>query len=217
LTGRVLRKPFSLLLFDEVEKAHPRVMDKFLQVLEDGRLTDSKGQTADFSQTVIIFTSNIGSDTLGGLPTGPDGLPTRQAVRAHYLEHVRRHFELPPALGGLGRPELLNRLGNNVLVFDVLRPEYIRPIAAKFLRGLARSAAEKHRVTLHFGDDVLAMLEALMRASPEMLRMGGRGVRTMVEECVQKEITRHVFERKAEPGSSLRVNAAPDGRRAVVT
>ena len=65
LTERMMRRPFSLLLFDEIEKAHGRVMDKFLQILEDGRLTDGKGQTAYFSQSVIIFTSNIGSSELG--------------------------------------------------------------------------------------------------------------------------------------------------------
>src|SRR5262249_42628374 len=133
LTNRVRERPFSLLLFDEIEKAHARVMDKFLQLLEDGRLTDGKGQTAYFSQSVIIFTSNIGSDRLSLSGTEDGNLPTYEAVRDHYLAAVRDHFTRPPTQGGLGRPELLNRFGDNVLVFDLLRPEYVDGISRKFL------------------------------------------------------------------------------------
>ena len=91
LTNRMRERPFSVLLFDEIEKAHPLVMDKFLQILEDGRLTDSKGQTAYFSQAVIIFTSNIGSDRIGQVKDGRrDGSqPDYAEVERHYKEAVK--------------------------------------------------------------------------------------------------------------------------------
>ncbi|NET48921.1 MAG: ATP-dependent Clp protease ATP-binding subunit, partial [Merismopedia sp. SIO2A8] len=131
LTNRVLERPYSILLFDEIEKAHPKVLDKFLQILEDGRLTDGKGQTAYFNQTVIIFTSNIGASDLTDPQTGAiirTGIMTevqRQGaesftyaqVEAHFRAQVHWHFT-----SRIGRAELLNRLGDSIVVFDLLRP-----------------------------------------------------------------------------------------------
>jgi energy-coupling factor transporter ATP-binding protein EcfA2 len=127
LTNWVLEKPFSVLLFDEIEKANPRVMDLFLQILEDGRLTDSKGRTAYFSQSVIIFTSNIGSERLSevqrqGEPI-TDESPSYLNVKNHFEEAVRHHFNQE-----IGRPEILNRMSRNILAFDVLRPRHVRGI-----------------------------------------------------------------------------------------
>jgi energy-coupling factor transporter ATP-binding protein EcfA2 len=212
LTGRVLDKPFSLLLFDEIEKAHGKIMDKFLQILEDGRLTDSKGQTADFSQSVIIFTSNIGSDTLEYTASARGELPGYQeVVKPHYLREVQHHFTRK-----LGRPELLNRFGDNILVFDLLRPKFIRGIARKFLGTLERTARERHQLTLNISDDVSIMIEELMRADPNNLRMGGRRVRTLIEEKVLKVITRHVFDFSVPAGTTLEVVSAPDRQRILV-
>ena len=108
LTNAVAEKPFSVLLFDEIEKAHPRVLDKFLQILEDGRLTDGRGQTVHFSETVIIFTSNIGAG---------DANPSSSydETKAHFMNAVQGHFN-----DTLGRPELLNRFGDNIVVFDFI-------------------------------------------------------------------------------------------------
>ena len=117
-------KPFSVLLFDEIEKAHPRVLDKFLQILEDGRLTDGRGQTVHFSETVIIFTSNIGAS---------DAKPgnERNSTVAHFLNAVQGHFN-----DNLGRPELLNRFGDNIIVFDFIdNPEIRSSIMESKLRG----------------------------------------------------------------------------------
>ncbi len=212
LTRRVFERPFSVLLFDEIEKAHGKVMDKFLQILEDGRLTDSKGQTADFSQTVIIFTSNIGADGLDRLPAGADGQPDYPAVREHFTERVRNYF-MQPKPHGLGRPELLNRFGDNILVFDVLRPDYIRAICRKFLAALANAARDRQRLTIEFpAGGVEAMIEALMRGDPKNLRMGGRQVRTLLEARVLKPLNRHVFEQQVRAGATLSVTPSPDGQ-----
>jgi ATP-dependent Clp protease ATP-binding subunit ClpA len=96
LTNAVKQKPFSLLLFDEIEKAHPRILDKFLQILEDGRLTDGKGETVMFSDTVIVFTSNIGAAEVSH---------ESQDVRNEFIQKVRQHF-----VHELKRPELLGEL-----------------------------------------------------------------------------------------------------------
>jgi ATP-dependent Clp protease ATP-binding subunit ClpB len=117
LTERVRRQPFSVILFDEIEKAHPKVMDKFLQVLEDGRLTDGRGLTAHFGDTLLIFTSNIGASRL---PCADNGdLPDYAGVREHFKREVERKFV------EINRLELLGRLGQfdqDILAFDVLRP-----------------------------------------------------------------------------------------------
>src|SRR5207245_612882 len=105
-----------------------------------------------FSQSVIIFTSNIGSDRLSLAGTEAGELPTYEAVRDHYQAAVRDHFSRPPTQGGLGRPELLNRFGDNVLVFDLLRPEYVAGISRKFLAILTATAQEKRGLKLAFTD-----------------------------------------------------------------
>src|SRR5688500_18782756 len=113
LTNAVRRRPFCLLLFDEIEKAHPRILDKFLQILEDGRLTDSAGSTVHFTETLIVFTSNLGTSPVAATPSAmvrPRELPLRPGstydqVDEHVRTAIRREFRK------LGRPELLNRIG----------------------------------------------------------------------------------------------------------
>jgi len=142
LTNRVIENPHSILLFDEIEKAHPKVLDKFLQILEDGRLTDGKGQTAYFNQTAIIFTSNIGASDSIHPQTGEkrSGIMTQvkagnasdfswEQVENHFRTEVNWHFTTL-----ISRAELLNRLGDNIVVFDLLRPDFVEAIGDKFLK-----------------------------------------------------------------------------------
>ena len=212
LSNRVIERPFSLLLFDEIEKAHGRVMDKFLQILEDGRLTDGKGQTAYFSQSVIVFTSNIGSDTLDiqAAALGDAGMPY-DAVRRHYLAAVREHFTR-----SLGRPELLNRLGDNILVFDLLRPEHVAGICRKLIKALVASARERGGLELEFpGDEVIEMIRDRMVEGDNLL-FGGRRIKTLLEGCVERPLNRWVFLNEPAAGSVLRVTPSPDGRGILV-
>jgi ATP-dependent Clp protease ATP-binding subunit ClpA len=134
LTNAVRQRPFCVLLFDEIEKADGRVLDKFLQILEDGRLTDGRGQTTYFSETVIIFTSNIGA-------SHSDATMDRNEHVKHFKEMVSAYFKEPRRVdgtGGLGRPELLNRLGeNNIIVFNhIINPSIRRTIVRSKLRVL---------------------------------------------------------------------------------
>nr|VFJ60457.1 MAG: AAA domain (Cdc48 subfamily) [Candidatus Kentron sp. DK] len=115
LTNWVKERPFSLVLFDEIEKAHERILDIFLQILDGARLTDGKGETVDFSQTGLIFTSNIGTDALaeGGL-TNMAETPPREKVVEFFTSEVRKHFEK------IQRPEIYNRLKSGIVVFNFI-------------------------------------------------------------------------------------------------
>lgn len=203
LTNRVRERPFSLLLFDEIEKAHPKIMDKFLQILEDGRLTDGQGQTAYFSQTVIIFTSNLGAATMP-LGVAAEELPY-EAVRQHFLDAVTEHFTRPPradGAGGLGRPELLNRFGEGIIVFDILRAEHVRGIATKFLRALAASAQDRSGWVLEWDASVMAWLETAMRQGDNLL-FGGRRIKTLIEAAVERPLNRWLFFNAPATGETL--------------
>lgn len=195
LTNRVMERPHSILLFDEIEKAHPRVLDKFLQILEDGRLTDGKGQTAYFNQTAIIFTSNIGASDSDGRPGimqrvmagNVDAITYAEVVR-HFMDEVRWYFA-----SKIGRAELLNRFGDNIVVFDVLRPSHVEAIAHKFTRLLAASARERLGVTLVFDESVYERVRSNMALGDNLL-YGGRRVKSLLETMVERPFNRWVFD-----------------------
>ncbi|MEU8154575.1 AAA family ATPase [Micromonospora sp. NPDC048986] len=202
LTNRVNQRPFSVLLFDEIEKAHASVFDKFLQVLDDGRLTDALGNTAYFSETVIIFTSNLGAaETYDWLDGGE--LPDYEKVSAHFERAVRNHFTTT-----LGRPELLGRLGGGITVFDILRPEFVDQIVGKLLAQLVASAHRQGvRLTLD-EQSVVARVQEVMRR-PEALRLGVRSIRDVLDRLVREPLVEHVF---ASPGqAALRLSVQPHG------
>lgn len=163
LTNAVKKRPFSVLLFDEIEKAHVRILDKFLQILEDGRLTDGKGETVSFSETVIIFTSNIGAAEI----QLNDNL---DEVRAQFMAKVRDHFILVAK-----RPELLNRIGDNIVPFNFIQSDgFLTAIAKAKLEPLRERLKEKYRIEAFRFENEEAAFAAI--ASGVDKRMGGRGV-----------------------------------------
>lgn len=226
LTNRVIQQPYSILLFDEIEKAHPKVLDKFLQILEDGRLTDGKGQTAYFNQTVIIFTSNLGASDLtdpdgniiregimrAALTNGVDQL-TREHVEQHFQEEVRWYFT-----SRLGRAELLNRLGDSIVVFDLLRPDYIAGIAQKFVRLLAESVYEKYRCRIDVTSSWFQYLDQTMR-QPENLLYGGRRIKTLTATYLLDPLSAWFFTRIANAADyrdhSLQLSVSSNGKLVV--
>src|SRR5690606_3371734 len=143
LTEAVRRRPYSVVLFDEMEKAHPDVFNVLLQVLDDGRLTDSRGRAAHFGDTVIIMTSNVGSHLI------LDHEGSNEALRDKIDGELRRAF----------RPESLNRI-DEVIVFNPLSREDLRGITDIQLRGLARLLAHK-RVGLEVSDEAKAHIAEL--------------------------------------------------------
>jgi len=175
LTNAVREKPFSLLLFDEIEKAHPSILDKFLQILDDGRLTDSHGETVYFGETVIVFTSNLGMTEQNPF-TGenssfirPDTYDDSEEFHRAVIDGIRRAC----------RPEFINRIGENFVVFDFITLELAAVIARSKLAAFGRRLSSENNLTLgmswHFYKKLLDVIET-------NLDMGGRGVVNMLEE-----------------------------------
>ena len=139
LTEAVRRRPYSVILFDEIEKAHPDVFNIFLQILDDGRLTDGQGHTVDFRNTIVIMTSNIGSHLILDYQ-GERGGAEEAAMRATVLEELRQHF----------RPEFLNRV-DEIIVFHALNEEELGEIVEIQLRRLRERLASR-RISLVLSD-----------------------------------------------------------------
>lgn len=188
LTNAVKKRPFSLLLFDEIEKAHPRILDKFLQILEDGRLTDGKGDTVLFSDTVIVFTSNIGAAQIE--VDNPD-------VRTAFIERVRSHF-----VNELKRPELLGRIGEgNIIPFNFMADD-------NFLVDIARSKLEplRHRLAEKWGAASLQFIDET-KALQSIVGMvdrtsGGRGVLNALTIYLFDPLAQFLFDQVGSPEKS---------------
>ncbi len=233
LTNKIKETPFAVLLFDEIEKAHPKIMDKFLQILEDGRMTDGKGETVYFSETVIIFTSNIGAYTDVPLGDGttirrPNILPyawrcqecgrlyIREAqpavcscgrgdfvhgetpyeeVQKRIMQAIEEHFKLT-----LGRPEIYNRIGNNFVVFDYIRPPVVREIIEKILGNMVRELRDKLQLELEFAPPVYDFLQGRAVSNIEQ---GGRGIGNYIETALVNPLARLIFDEDIKGGSLL--------------
>jgi hypothetical protein len=205
LTNHIKRRPFSVILFDEIEKAHPRILDKFLQVLDDGRLTDGQGETVHFSQTLLIFTSNIGATIKGSDAAAPVSAIAPDMGLADVIRHfktaVRSHFV------SIGRPELLGRIGEeNVVVFDMLRPNHVAGILDKFVRGVAEQLREQYGCTLQIDDEVRLLASEYCR-DPDNARLGGRAIRNFVEKVLVVPINEVVVQ-GIEPAKHLHLSVS---------
>ena len=183
LTDAVRQRPFCVLLLDEIEKAHGRILDKFLQVLEDGRLTDGHGQTVYFGEALLIFTSNIGS-----AQADPDLDPAGH--EAHFREMVTDFFRNPSSAGGLGRPELLNRLGeNNIIVFNHIKdPSIRRKIFRTKLRILEETLRERYGVQFEVSDACLNWLGTRSKSSGN-----GRDLVNIIESDLTNYLATFLF------------------------
>lgn len=204
LTNAVRERPFSVVLFDEIEKAHPLILDKFLQILDDGVLTSGRGDRVYFSEALIIFTSNLGiystaSDGSRVANVTPD--QPFEEVRSRVRTEIGNHFKLV-----LNRPEILNRFGENVIVFDFIRPAIAEEIFASMVRAvLADAAASGHRVSLSS-----EAWDALRHLCTADLSNGGRGIRNQIEAHLINPLARAVFDREGDaPVSVRRVEAGP--------
>jgi ATP-dependent Clp protease ATP-binding subunit ClpB len=151
LTETVRHRPYSVLLFDEIEKAHPEVFNILLQVLDNGHLTDSKGRTVNFKNTVIILTSNIGSEHIDKMQA--IGFNTNASDKANYVDAKER---VTNSLKEFFRPEFLNRL-DEIIIFDILSPEVIRKIVGLQIDIIKKRLVEKE-ITLEVSNDVLTYL-----------------------------------------------------------
>lgn len=188
LTEAVRERPFSLVLFDEIEKAHPRILDKFLQILEDGRLTDGRGDTAYFSEAIIVFTSNLGiyvDDGQGRRVQNVRPGDPYEVVETRVREAIGDHFKYR-----LSRPEILNRIGDNVVVFNFITPDVASQIFSGMLANVARRLREEHRLELVLPRLVL---EKLMSLCTRDLSNGGRGIGNALESAFINPLARALF------------------------
>ncbi|XP_058768645.1 chaperone protein ClpB1-like [Vicia villosa] len=192
LTEAVRRRPYSVVLFDEVEKAHTSVFNTLLQVLDDGRLTDGQGRTVDFRNTVIIMTSNLGAEHL---LSGLSGKCTMQAAHDRVMQEVRRHF----------RPELLNRL-DEVVVFDPLSHEQLRKVARLQMKDVASRLAEKG-IALAVTD---AALDLILAESYDPV-YGARPIRRWLEKKVVTELSRMLIKEEIDENTTVFIDAGPKG------
>lgn len=181
LTNAVKEKPFCVLLFDEIEKAHGRILDKFLQILEDGRLTDGKGETVYFSETIIIFTSNIGAADVNA------DLDPKE-VKKLFVEKVQDHF-----ITKLGRPELLNRIGDNIVTFNFIdNPEVFTKIAKLKFKTIEEFVAERYGAKIVFENEDAIFMAIGKKAGKQN---GGRGLLNVMESVIINPMSEFIFER----------------------
>ncbi|MFC3284179.1 ATP-dependent chaperone ClpB [Litchfieldella rifensis] len=192
LTEAVRRKPYSVLLLDEVEKAHHDVFNILLQVLEDGRLTDGQGRTVDFRNTVIVMTSNMGSDIIQRMGAGSDNGDVDKSyaeMKEMVMAVVSDHF----------RPELINRI-DEVVVFHALGQEQIQAIAGIQLDRLRERLAE-HDLKLAVSDDALAQL-AVVGFDPVY---GARPLKRAIQSRLENPLAQDLLAGKFSPGDTIKV------------
>ncbi|MDC7718628.1 AAA family ATPase [Vogesella sp. DC21W] len=210
LTNAIREKPFSVVLFDEIEKAHPRILDKFLQILDDGVLTSGRGHRVYFSEALIIFTSNLGiyrTDEVGRRVQNVSASDSYEAVQAQLLSEISRYFKEE-----LNRPEILNRIGENLVVFDFIREDVAEQIFDQMVNGVLTDL-QSQGYTISLSDGARAALHALCLKN---LANGGRGIRNQVEAHLVKPVARALFDQDVQPGTNLHVNALEAGTLTLV-
>lgn len=201
LTNAIKQNPFSVVLFDEIEKAHPKILDIFLQILDDGRLTSGRGDTAYFSESLIIFTSNLG--IYGVTPDGkkvqhvsPD--MEHDAINKKILEALEEFFKFK-----IGRPEILNRIGDNFVVFDFIRQDVAGNIFDKMLNNVLFKLTDAYDIHVEFSQGTRAKLRDICCRD---LSMGGRGVGNKLEDAFINPLSRVLFELRSKGGDTLVIN-----------
>ena len=197
LTEAVRRRPYSVILFDEVEKAHSEVLNLLLQILDDGRLTDAQGRTVDFRNSIVIMTSNLGSQHI--LPEGASGdgvvdlaerARTRERIRERVMEAVREHF----------RPELLNRI-DEIVIFNPLSRDHIKQIVDIQLRGLRARLAER-KIELELTD---AAKELLAREGFDPV-YGARPLKRAIQQEIVQPLAMRLLRGEFKDGDKIVVD-----------
>jgi ATP-dependent Clp protease ATP-binding subunit ClpB len=196
LTEAVRRRPYSVVLFDEIEKAHPDIFNIFLQILDDGRLTDGQGRTVDFRNTVVVMTSNVGSQHIVDLETS-----ARQEMRRRVTEALRAHF----------KPEFLNRV-DDVVIYEPLGREQIAHILEIQLDEL-RSRLADRRISLELSEEAISLLAA-RGYDPQY---GARPLKRLLQREVQDPLAMRILEGEFAEGTTVHAEVGEDGDRLVFT
>ena len=205
LTNAIKEYPFSVVLFDEIEKAakpNPRILDIFLQILEDGRLTDSKGETVYFSDTIIVFTSNLGANQV-------QASSDKEGVAKEFIKIVKEYFDQE-----LKRPELLGRIGyNNIVPFNFIQDrEFQVKICKSKLKPVIRGIEEKYKLELEFEKEMEA-IEYILKGVDSS--KGGRDILNAINDRLLDRIAMFLFENKDDlrslKGSKINTKVEKDG------
>ena len=203
LTEKVRRKPFSVVLFDEVEKAHPEIFNSLLQVLEDGRLTDSQGRMVDFKNTVIIMTTNLGSSAIAGGPVGfqveGNAQTTYERMKGKVDEELKRHF----------KPEFLNRV-DETIVFPQLTQDELLQIVDLFIKRLSERLMDRDLT-----------IEITVPAKEQLIKigwdpsLGARPLRRAVQHEIEDALSEKILHGELNAGDH--VHADFDGTEFIFT
>lgn len=205
LTNAIKSKPFCVLLFDEIDKAHPSILDKFLQILEDGRITDSAGETMYFSEALIIFTSNLGvvgqeAETGKRYQTITPNMDY-DTIQKELLATIKDYFKYT-----IQRPELLNRIGDNFIVFDFIREKAVEEILNLKLSAIADNLEHEKGIKL----EISALFkEYLLNKAQGDLSNGGRGISNMVETCLVNPLAKVLIKEEWTSGDSVVIEDKP--------
>ena len=199
LTNAIKERPFSILLFDEIEKAHPSIMDKFLQILEDGRMTDGQGNTVYFSEALIIFTSNLGITKKIIDSSGNERREMLVSIDESYedmenkvINGIKAHF----------KPEVVNRIGNNIVVFDFIRDEVSQLIVKSQIKKINENIEKIKKIKIVISPEILDYYYKLAKEK-NVLEMGGRGIGNMIEDKYINELSDYIFNSRNENGNII--------------
>lgn len=195
LTEAVRRKPYSVLLFDEIEKAHPEVFNILLQVLEDGRLTDSKGRVVDFRNCVLMMTSNVGAsflrkEAMGFMSSHSEDSEYRN-MSANVMEELKKVF----------KPEFLNRI-DEIVVFHQLKDEELQKIAAILLASLGKRLQQQNYTII--ADEKAMQLVAKEGNDPAF---GARPLRRAIQRLIEDPLSERILQEQFKPGDTIYVSA----------
>ena len=199
LTEKVRRKPYAVILFDEVEKAHPDVFNVLLQILEDGRLTDGQGRVVDFKNTVVVMTSNAGAHTLKkqrslGFGSSVNDEKGYETMRENIMDEVKRIF----------RPEFLNRV-DEIIVFHALEQDEIDRIAALMLANVQKRLRERD-IDLEVDESAIKLLSA----AGYDLQYGARPLRRAIQRMVEDALSEEILNGKIKLGDRVFMTAKDD-------
>jgi len=192
LTNAVKNNPFSVLLFDEIEKAHPNIMDKFLQILEDGRMTDGQGNTVYFTETLIFFTSNVGIskeiiDPHSGKVTGRENIVTPgdpyNVIQDKVEKAMKDHF----------KPEVINRIGENIVVFNYIDETASKGIAQAQIENINSNLKKNNKVNVTMDKEAFDLLFSFCWQDKPRSN-GGRGIGNVIEERYLNPLAEFIFD-----------------------
>jgi ATP-dependent Clp protease ATP-binding subunit ClpC len=200
LTEKVRRKPFSVVLFDEVEKAHPDIFNSLLQVLEEGRLTDAQGRSVDFKNTVIIMTTNLGSRDVSkgvnlGFASNTDGEGAYERMKTKVQTELKQHF----------RPEFLNRIDDVVVFHQLTRPEIMEIV------DLMVAKLDERLRDQDMGIELTVDAKARLAERGYDSSLGARPLRRTIQRDIEDELSERILFGELRPGQIIKVDVADDG------